>query len=698
MSQDLSEHINIPSASPEQLAIVQHLIQHQNVQVDSVFGSGKTTTVLHVAQQCSHLNILCFTYSKNLKEETRLKVDKLGIKNLEIHSFHSFAVRYYHSQARNNIITVKKYRRVPKYRMPNYDLLIIDEIQDMTPDIYEYVSYIMQDVKPKQLLIIGDQYQCIFKFKHADNRYLTLGNKLFNNITKPWSDLKLTMSFRVTNQIGYFINTQLVGYDRVVTCKNGPPVNYIIYNPFKNMDYICDMIKQYIHDGYKYDDIFILSPSVKSNNPSVPLNMLENMLVTYNIPVIVQKNDSDEKMDQRETAGKIAFCTYHSVKGLERKICFVFGFDSSYFTYYARTESTKKCPATIYVACSRSLEHLTLVHDSRRQYLPFMKPTALGKTNDIKMINLCRMKIQEPRPNKKPEAPTINVTDLVKFLPEKLYDTLIDQITIEVVNDIEGVINTDIMVEMGTLVENVSTLYGTCIPLLSQMKNNPDDIIKYFNYVRNGLNLYRYKRYLTTLEKIYDDAISNIWVHKDIMWFTNCFMMLQSGYIHKMVQILHYDWVDEAGIDAGVNRLQEYVRNGNLYEIPASRVMKKVSINGIPDMINEETKTLWEFKFVNDLTHEHILQLVCYYWMLGYDLNEWKLYLFNIKNGQILQITDMVDVDAIVEELVIQKYYRNNRILTDEEFINTNLKEANDERYDRVKYQRWMKTRPIPCD
>jgi len=53
---------NIPKLSSEQNSIVEQL-ENTNVIVDSVAGSGKTTTNLHIALKYSTYNILLLTYN-----------------------------------------------------------------------------------------------------------------------------------------------------------------------------------------------------------------------------------------------------------------------------------------------------------------------------------------------------------------------------------------------------------------------------------------------------------------------------------------------------------------------------------------------------------------------------------------------------------------------------------------------------------
>ena len=77
-------------ASDEQKKVLKYLKKDYNLIVDSVPGSGKTTTCLHIAKHFTDLNILLLTYNSRLKDETREKRDLLKLNNLEVHSYHAF--------------------------------------------------------------------------------------------------------------------------------------------------------------------------------------------------------------------------------------------------------------------------------------------------------------------------------------------------------------------------------------------------------------------------------------------------------------------------------------------------------------------------------------------------------------------------------------------------------------------------------
>ena len=80
----------LPTISNEQNEIIQGLKNNNNVVVNSVAGSGKTTSNLHIALYFTQCNILLLTYNAKLKKETRERVKQLGLTNLETHSYHSF--------------------------------------------------------------------------------------------------------------------------------------------------------------------------------------------------------------------------------------------------------------------------------------------------------------------------------------------------------------------------------------------------------------------------------------------------------------------------------------------------------------------------------------------------------------------------------------------------------------------------------
>ena len=132
----------LPSISKEQKQIINYLEENNNVIVNAVAGSGKTTTNLHIANHFPHLKILLITYNAKLKLETREKIKITGFKNIETHSYHSFCVKYYDSECYTDseIITyLSNSPELSKDRLfPKYDFSKFDQMLSLTKLCKEY--------------------------------------------------------------------------------------------------------------------------------------------------------------------------------------------------------------------------------------------------------------------------------------------------------------------------------------------------------------------------------------------------------------------------------------------------------------------------------------------------------------------------------------------------------------------------------
>ena len=99
--------------SEEQLLICQEIGKGNHVTVNSVPGAGKTTLILAISSLYPNKNIVAITYNAALKTEVREKIKTKQLKNIEAHSYHSFAVKYYdpntyHDIALQNIVNQNK--------------------------------------------------------------------------------------------------------------------------------------------------------------------------------------------------------------------------------------------------------------------------------------------------------------------------------------------------------------------------------------------------------------------------------------------------------------------------------------------------------------------------------------------------------------------------------------------------------------
>jgi superfamily I DNA/RNA helicase len=112
--------------------------------------------------------VLLLTYNARLKDGTRAKRDGLGLTNLHVHSFHAMAARHYSPGCHDDaeLLRIIETDAPPKTTPFCYELIIIDEAQDLTPLLYRFVCKVMRDnagAAPCRVLLMGDERQTIFQ-------------------------------------------------------------------------------------------------------------------------------------------------------------------------------------------------------------------------------------------------------------------------------------------------------------------------------------------------------------------------------------------------------------------------------------------------------------------------------------------------------------------------------------------------------
>ena len=377
---------SLPDASTEQLCIIESICNGSNVIVDSVAGSGKTTCILHsiieILKRFPDKRIAVLTYSKNLKEDSRekLKLLKMG-DNTEIHSYHSFCVKYYTHEGMVDegiIYTIKD--NIYPMKHINFDILFLDEVQDMNALFYEFVCKMCSDNAKStiQICIFGDRRQCIFNdLRNSDSRYIILSDTVFDfefNTNKVWERFKLSVSYRLTEEMANFLNECMLHEKRITTIKsNSIKIEYHICDSFNDSS---DIIQRFL-GRYSPGDILVISNTAK-NNGTPFAKTAELISNSARIPVF-RDSDGYGKPNDKTWNNKIVFTTIHKVKGLERKVVVLFGFDS----FFEFNRKDKSCPDIFYVAASRATERLCIIHDSKQDFLPWLDRNKLSTYADV---------------------------------------------------------------------------------------------------------------------------------------------------------------------------------------------------------------------------------------------------------------------------------------------------------------------------
>ncbi len=608
--------------SDEQNHIYSLISAGNNVQVDSVAGSGKTTTCMIIAIKDPPVQHLCITYNKKLKEETRLRIEAAGLANLEAHNYHAFWYHYYDTNI--NEVHMAKRLADPKLRPKpgrkiNFARLFVDECQDMRPVFFKLIKQILRDNQcpNPQLILFGDRYQTIYGFQGADNRFLTMGSQLYETgarvAKREWHSAKLSISRRITSEMADFINKVMLnepdGVDRIISHKtSGRKPEYVIanmLNPVLIRKKVLPLIFQLFDDGYKREDIAVLAYSVKQT--CIPIRELGNALTQCKIPIFIPVSD-EETINEEVCKGKIVMSTFHQFKGLERKAVIVLGFDASIFKYYMKDADTTRCPDILYVAATRAKERLILVHGCFSDYLPYLKQADIPKYASVH--RLAELVVRGDAPEKVDKVQTVNVTELISHVPAVLLGELLEHITLNEITPAEPITTITkspaSWAQGNGLVENVADITGIAVPAYYEMMTTGRCTIL------NDLRKYSDEKIGFPLP----DRGANFADIAQLLKVATTWSSFNNGFDFKRVQMIKYDWLDEKQLEACVNRMfrLSLSQEDGRYEVPTM-------ITGRPELQGRglaakfdymDKNRLFEFKTTSELSGTHVLQLCCY--------------------------------------------------------------------------------------
>lgn len=663
-SQDSTITSGLVPPSDEQMKIMKSCQEGKNIMVEAVAGSGKTTTSLHLAQSNPEKIFLLLTYNTKLKWETRQKARIFNLPNLEVHSFHAFVHKYLGKCYTDPMMIECLHKKFKN--LPHYDILIIDECQDLKDFYYKLVCKIVSHLPDIQMILLGDRYQNVYRFLDSDERYLIRAPEVFNLNNRPWDQLTLSTSYRLTHETADFINRCLLGEDRIRTIKSGKKPRYIIDDIFSESPY--RIVKRYLKK-YLVDDIMILSRTLKS--PDCPARVLANFLSSEdNIPIYLKANDSnDSKNDDKYMQNKILFTTFCSAKGLERKVVIIIGFDL-FFPW----DDVPQCPNDIYVACSRNIEKLVLLHNYKNDYLPYLERKYLKEVCHWK--ENVELDVQENLPS----VQTMSVSGLISHLPTYVIHEAGKFFTRKRISPSQEYINIPIDIKCGDNYEPVSHLNGIAIPA-------------YFQYLQSGnMDIYRFlfpdgskkenftkgpshkvSECIDKEMKLITKDFNNL---SNLLRLTNIYNCRLENLVHPLIQINHYDWLEKDKVLQCCERLKEYLTPQTNYEIKYDHVVKYEyqeskqtrSLQGAIDAI--EGNIIYELKCVSELRDEHFLQLALYAWLYRKNHPEKNMIyrLLNILSGELYEIEcDHKELDNMVKYLVSNKVTK--KIISDHDFF-----------------------------
>lgn len=311
-------------------------------------------------------SVAVVTYSKRLQLETQARLGRSS--SAEAYTFHRLAGQMFNKGVQNDsLMQALRDQKLPPSmaRMPQRcDILILDELQDMTETLYwltcQYLASIthLQGYAPR-ILVLGDARQAIYEFRHADSRYLEYAASLLSaGNSYPWRSRTLSKSFRISQENASLINDGFLGGEQYIEGVFSTGLKPIYAHV--NSKYTHTLISLLLPLIRKHgpENSAILVPSIRNN--SRVQQLVNSLSKQHGIQVAVSMGD-DIPLDLDVIRRKLVLSTYHQFKGSERDMVTVVGADESYFRRIARALPDHRCPNPTFVAITRARQQVRLI-------------------------------------------------------------------------------------------------------------------------------------------------------------------------------------------------------------------------------------------------------------------------------------------------------------------------------------------------
>lgn len=329
----------------EQQQLILLAKQGHNVLVDACIGSGKTSTIQVLCDEFRDKKILYLTYNTLLKLDAQNKISNPNAKVTNYHGY-VYGVLLSHGITTGVSDMLQRFNRVKPPLPYSFDMIVLDEYQDIEQEIAEMLDYVKSQNPGVQIIAVGDMAQKIY-----DKTTLNVP-AFIDRFLGTYDKLCFTKCFRLNHDhaamLGRIWNKQINGVNE--NCK------------IRVMDQ--DEVVAYLA-RQKPEDVLCLGS--RTGTLTEVLNQLEE-----EVPNVYNKNTTyasirDRDGNSRPSEKNAIFTTYDSAKGLERKICVVFDFTESYWQVRSSIAMTKyEILRNIFcVAASRGKDEIIFVKDRK---------------------------------------------------------------------------------------------------------------------------------------------------------------------------------------------------------------------------------------------------------------------------------------------------------------------------------------------
>lgn len=655
----------------EQLHVADCAERGLNILCRAVAGAGKTTTLLLCAERAPTKQHLLLTYSKHLQ----LEVSNRAPSNVAALTYHAAAGTLYGAPVKDDttlrsfLMDSSKVPKPPLHKRLCFDVLCLDETQDMTVEYFALVRELLTANPSARMIVVGDELQSINEFRGAHPGFLTDACTLFSAFSShQWESCRLSISQRLTPATAAFVNVHLYNDQKVIfggntRCANRLPI-YCAVSPAKPSDIASELNKvmREMIAEFGVDNVLVLAASVRGLVPAGSMFKKQNsysplaILIRDHLTDIPVHINPDRAGDESLNRGKVVVRTFNGSKGCERDCVILVSFDESFFQFYDRKwDDCDRLPNVLPVAATRAKKQLVVVaswNKTLRTVMPVRFPGMVdfrSASPDTRPasggpVNPCGL-AQEDREHVSRKG----VVDLVRHLHPETKREAMSLITTHATRVFDKHPHTRPKFETKVhfaqassdhlLTEDVSFLYGETPMVLAEVAMN-----KQSNFDS------RYSRAMSAttddgftwqshfcsqlptappdfVKRLSDALAKNCIARTPTEWVIIIVAQraVEYGYHHLPRQIKHFDWVNEEALIACrdivtgdlkgmTGEFEVDVPQGDM----AQAMVGRTFINGRADFVQKAKDkyghardVIWEYK-LNEICEEDELQLACY--------------------------------------------------------------------------------------
>lgn len=593
----------------EQQLFIDYVKQGRNVLVDACIGSGKTTAIQALCMELPKtMRILYLTYNKLLKLDAKAKIKRKGCTVTNYHSFVTWQLHQNKCLAPAGTDCIKWYNE-HDLPVPQYDIVIIDEYQDVDGGLAGVVQHIVDANPGIQVVMVGDMAQKIYDRTRLDAH--SFANAMVGDDAVR---MEFTKCFRIghdwAEELGYAWHKTIVG------------VNADFRIDCMSFSEACRSMLQ-----LEPNQILCLGRNLGGLRSAL-LNAIErDNPEKFNKTTVWSATTEHGQQATSPNESCAIFTTFDGCKGMERDVCFVCDWTTSYLqTRLEKPNARRDILLNIFlVAASRGKRRIIFVQDDESD----------ADTEDSEMLTPERLSSVTAS---RYVDNSLNISEMFDFKYEEDVLNALSFLKRTRLDD-----GTDSVIDIPLHDELIDL--SPCIGIWQEvMFFNDADIAGYIAmWARDNPRRPRYHK----------RNFSSLSMQEKVLYY----VALSTGQWRYDKQVKQA-FITGAQFELIRNRLMEHLSPLDHTQIPCLvpvtyRGYKIFDAIGRCDVLRDDT--VWELKFVSQLEASHFLQLAMY--MVA--LNKPKGVLWNIRTNErwSVSISNRMDFIEAVAACVTKGTY-----------------------------------------